>query len=811
MKTALASVLVGAFVLGTGAAGLIYQVVLVRYVSRIVGSDHLAIGLTLATFLAGLALGYRLCGRWTLRVTDHLRAYGLLEGSIGLWGLAFPSIFGAVQWAVSSWSFAQPWGLLIQGLAVSSVLVLPPTLAMGATVPFLTRALSALVGQTSRVHAAVYAINTAGAFFGALAAGFVLIPAYGLPGTVRIAAGINLAALVFFVVLARARRRSGADLEPVVVMRREPEGAARFPAGLLYLVAFLNGLAVLTLETSLLRFGALVLGGSSYTFALIVAIFVLSLALGSLAVALARALPVRTLFVVQLAAGLYLLLLYFSLDAWPYFLHLVRIGFQAGPVGFWFYHAALLSALLAILVVPVALLGATLPAIFHELRASVGESGDVSGRLLAWNGLGTLLGSLAGGFVLYYFLDTPRIYLLVPTIAFASAALVARPLVRTARVAAVMLLVAASLGVWVRPSYDESRLAVGLYRTRHALPFSYAGPDIFFSEYGKPIRFFADDPVATVAVIDGGPADSEGPSGLALTVNGKSESDTLRDAETLRLLAHLPALWSPSRERTLIVGLGTGVTAGQLALYPDVREIDVAEISPAIVHSLPLFGEFTHDVHADPRLQIHARDALLVLRRGDAPWNLIVSEPSNPWVTRADQLFTVDFYRLVRSRLAEDGLFVQWWQLYESDLEMLGIVLNSLKEVFPVVHAFRGTEGDLLLLAAGRALTTEDRQRAEAVFAGSPRVRDALAEIGIAAIADLLAREVSTLPTLEERSRTYGISTLDRPRLHYLAGRAMFSGTRVTDEMLRGTTDLDFLFSDEFQRLKGVSRPAEAR
>jgi len=294
---------------------------------------------------------------------------------------------------------------------------------------------------------------------------------------------------------------------------------------------------------------------------------------------------------------------------------------------------------------------------------------------------------------------------------------------------------------------------------------------------------------------------------MSIVLNGRSDSDTVIDEETLKLAAHIPALWAPSRERVLVVGLGTGVTAGELSLYEDAGRIDVAEISPSVIDFLPLFSAHTSAVHADPRLHVQLGDAVLTLRRASEPWDVITSEPSNPWVAGADTLFTREFYRLVRERLSERGIFLQWVQLYDNDYEMLGVMLNTVKSEFPVLHAFRGSEGDLLLLASSTAFTAEDGQRARETLVANPRVAASLAEIGILSTADLLAREVSTLPLVLRQAGRHGINTMDHPRLHYMAGRAMFAGTRVTEQMLRhGTTNLDFLFDERFRSEHGSGR-----
>jgi len=781
---------VGLPVFATGAAGLVYQVAFERYLARLVGNDHVAVGLTLGTFLGALALGYLLCGRLTLMIEEPLRAYALLEALIGVWGLAFPRWFERVESVAGSWGFEQPWGLAFEGLAVSGLLIGPPTVLMGATVPFLTRGLGQVHERVSSTHAAVYALNTAGAFVGVLLAGFFLVPAFGLPATVRGTALVNLLAGAMFLALSfyiRGPAVSLGGIRPRTLAAGEPFSPRR-----LYGVALLSGLAVLTLEAVAVRIGKLVLGGSTYTFAMVVAVFVLGIAAGSLAVARAPRLPRSLLFGLQAGAACWLLLLLPTLDLWPYAAHVLRVAFQATPVGFWLHRIAVLVALAVPFLPPAALLGATLPTVFHELDAGLNRSGWISGRLLAWNGVGTLLGSLCGSFLLYHFLDAVRVFLLVPLVASVAAVLVSTPVGRMARGAAWAMLLVATAAIVVRPFHDDSRFAVGTFRLRTPEPYSLHGPRLFFEERMRGMRLerYEDGPTDTVAVLDQvGDRESR-----ALFVNGKSESSTNHDAVTLRLLAHLPALWAERRARVLVVGLGTGVTAGELSLYPELERIDVAEISPAVVRALPWFTADTHGVERDERLRVHVRDAWLVLRQSPETWDVITSEPSNPWVSGVDQLFTREFYRLVASRLAEGGVFVQWVQLYESDFESLALVLNSLRAELPTLHAFRGMTGDLLLLAARRPFDRADRLRAEEVLAGHSAVADSLREIGIESIAQILEREVTSLPTLLRQGARYGFNTMDHPRLHYLAGRNLFLGSGVSEDMLRGVTNLDFVF-----------------
>ena len=249
------------FVFLTGAAGLIYQVVWQQYLSRIIGNEHAATALVLAIFLGGLAGGYLLSGALSRRAWNPLLVYAILEVIIALWAVSFPIFFKLVDLATSGWSFAMPWWMLIQGSFVTLVLILVPTLCMGGTVPLLTRAISESVEQATRIHARVYAINTLGAFVGALGAGFAFVPWLGLPGTICMAAWMNFGAATYFGLLARRRRTPKRSEDPAA--ETHPR---RYPVIVLCLVAFLSGAYVMTLENVLIRNTDLALGPSIYSF-----------------------------------------------------------------------------------------------------------------------------------------------------------------------------------------------------------------------------------------------------------------------------------------------------------------------------------------------------------------------------------------------------------------------------------------------------------------------------------------------------------------------------------------------------------------
>jgi len=772
------------FIFLTGAAGLIYQVTWQKYLSRLLGSDSVATAIILATFLGGLSLGYYLCGKLTTKIKRHFIGYAVLEGVIGLWCLLFPYIFRAVDYLTKAWSFSPPFTIICQGVFCSALLMAIPTICMGGTIPFLTRGISRNVIEATSVHATVYAVNTTGAFLGALAAGFFLIPIYGLPATMMKTSLLNFGAFLFFLVTPKLMQPFDIQPEPIKTIDEPVPAisyAPRFPPFLLYVIAFLSGFYVMSLENVLIRITNLSLGSSSYSFTIIVAVFILSIAAGSYVVAGFKHISKWLLYANQLLITIFLLIIFFSLDKWPHWAHLIRIAVQSNTSGFWGYYTLIFLGLTCMLILPIGLMGATVPIIFHELKRDLPNVGRHSGMLLSWNTAGNLIGSLIGGIVLYYFFNNQVVFLTAASLAALSAGFAGWHLSKKCVLpSAVCVFIIGLLG-FSSSLYNHKNFVAGVFRVRNPLAYSFSDSKSFFKQFNKgfELKYYNDGPTATVAVTqDNHKFPLFDQKSMALFINGKSDSSTIGDIYTLKLLAHIPALLAEKRSSVMVVGLGTGVTAGELTLYPDVEHIDVAEISPSVVETLPLFHQFTHDVHKDPRVNIHIGDAFRIIGRSQKKWDIVVSEPSNPWVTGVDSLFTREFYHLVKNHLTDGGVMMQWAHTIIASPRMIEMILNTVQQEFKYSHVFLGGS-DLLILASNQPLSCRNLMAAETTLATNEKVRQSLEEINVSSLASLLVKERWTPSYLADYFSDSGIQSLDFPRLHYLAGKDFFVGKNL--------------------------------
>lgn len=766
----------------TGFSGLVYEVAWQKVLATLLGSQSEATAAILGLFLGGLAAGYALFGALTrtlvLRAERAGRAprllllYGGVESAIGLFALAFPVLFRGVQALSISIPHAAGGAGFALDVALSALLVLPPTVLMGGTIPILTQSLARSLDDATRFHAFVYAFNTAGAFAGALFAGFVLIPALGLERVIGAMGIVNLAAGCAFLVLGRSPR---AVVIPASQATTSQGGFAVYAA-----VALLSGFAMMTIQTVLNRMGALAFGASQFTFSMVVASFVLCIALGSFAVSLLPRIRPLTIVASQWILVVLLALLYQALPDMPYWTHLLRTFFRDTPAAFMPYHVAAFLCLLAGLALPIGLSGALLPLLFHQLRGEVEDLGGVAGRLYGWNTLGSLAGALLGGYLLLSWLDLHHVYRIALGALVIAAALLAMRLLALSWLSLLLAVVAPALvGIAILPHWSPMQLSSGLFRQRLPTAQSPFGPRAVFGELEKrqTIPFYDDDPTTSVAVVEG--RTKAGVLTRSIVNNGKSDGSTGSDYQTMALVAVLPALLAERTESALVIGLGTGVTAGELAALPAMRDVQVAEISAGVVAAAPLFDFANLSASKSPKVSVVRSDAYRLLRRSQRRFDVIVSEPSNPWVTGVEMLFSREFLEAAKSRLAPGGVYVQWMHAYEMDTETVALVLRTYASVFPHVSVWWSLGYDLLLVGFESERHALDLGRISA-RAARPEVAAPLRRTEIAGLPALLAHELLPLDVVAAARNDGELHTLLHPILSDRAARAFFCGAPAT-------------------------------
>lgn len=828
----------------TGMTGLLDEVVLGRLLALHVGSSGAAQAVVLATFLGGLSAGAWLTDRFGathLRTPGRaLRAWAGLEAFIGLWATTVPWLADALFASLEPLAQQLPAGggadvALSMAGAVASTL--PLTTAMGATLPVIALAVGGAVGPGAvALLSRCYAVNAAGGALGAWIAGFWAIEAMGLRAPLAVGGASNLLVAAIAWLLARSLPRTddgpvsvavSAPAAPLGVDGRvaqaSPRGAP--PAKVLVLAAFATGMVTLVDEVVWVRMAALLLGASAQAFAWMLVIVIVGVAGGSAlaTAAIERGVAGRLALVVgQIAAGGFGLILALRLAALPEELLAQRVAIAPEPdnYGWWLLQG---GGWLALHLLPAALaLGASFPSLLAaacEAGASLPRS---TAQLLGANTAGNLAGALTGGFLWMPLLGLERVLMLGAAASFAVAGLVVAMLpvasapdaavkagATGARLLLVVAVLAAGLGVVAPP--DVGLLYQGLYRTRarpgQPLP-SRATRD---AEERRIYREDGKDASITVNGIRHG-----NDWVMTFATNGKPDGSS---AESLTQvgLGLVGLLAAPGARDVFVVGLGTGQSAAAAAAL-DGAQVRVAELSPAVLDVARLFADFNGDVMARTNVRIEIADARTVLQRSaPASYDMIVSEPSNPWVVGVPDLFTVETFALVRRALRPQGVLVQWLQSYEMSDDTFRSVLCTVASSFPAVRVVRLEPGDVALVASMAPMADEDLLGALDQVAS--RLQGERLQGWLAALPDpRLFHSLDELLALEiagpERVRGFCAGfdaplTLARPRIEYQAPRDFFAGLTPS----RSLRALDGRLSDPHATLlarRWRERPATA-
>jgi spermidine synthase len=665
-------------VFASGAAALVYESLWMRSFGLVFGNTTDAVAMVLAVFMGGLALGSLIAARRPS--ADPLRAYALVELGIGAAALlTLPALKGlpGVYGALTSRLGLEGMGELLGRAALAAIVLLPATILLGARVPLAVEFLARSGREPHAGFGRLYLVNTLGGAAGVVLAPFVLVPALGTSGALVAAAGLSL------LVAAggwRLRRESGpAPSGPP----RAPTAVRTAPALGLSLAAA-SGAATFGAEVLWTRSLVLVIGSSVYAFNLMLLAVLLGIAGGALVYARVRdriRRPAHVLGLLFAAAGIAVLAGQHAIGWLP----VVYLGaLRWLPVSFAAHQLAGFSLCLLAMLPVTLLLGLTFPLLLHLLDVSARPAQTAAGRLYAWNTGGAIAGALAADLLLVPRLGLQPSYLMLaaPLLvggAWALAAAVrARPLIRLvpAAGAAALLLIAAPH--W-RP-WDPVLMSAGVYR--YGLEWRDRLDSA--SDLGRFLReerrllFYREGREAVVAV-----SEPAGGGRRVLSINGKTDAGSgAEDVVTQKLIAHVPLVLHPGPRSALVIGWGAGATAAAASLHP-IETLECVEIEPATFEAAPFFEALSGRLVRDPRFQIVFRDGRNQLLRSTRQWDVIVSEASNPWITGVANLFTREFYAIVRARLAPGGVFGQWLHYYSLEPGDVKVEVKTFLTAFP--------------------------------------------------------------------------------------------------------------------------------
>ncbi len=779
-------VAIGALFLCTGAFALVYEVVWARYLALFLGHDAYAHAIVLASFMGGQALGYAAGGRLVARAGRRIALYGWIEVAIGLFAIAFPALWAAAGRAFGALAAgADPGGagLIAAKLAAGATLILPPAVLMGTTLPLLAEGVVARGARLSRALGRLYAVNCAGAVLGTLAAGYFLIPDLGLEASLRAVGLANILAGATAVALSLLflERAPSPSPSPAPAPAPSPTPSPVLARRAALAGAFLAGAAALVYEVAWARLLAITLGASTYAFTIMLAGFIGGIAIGARIsagrrVARSRA-PLRLFGAIELALGAAVALTLPLVDLLPFAFGSIRDALSQTVAGFRDFQAAQLLLCLGVMAIPAVLGGLALPLAARAAADALGPGRGVAASFGA-NTAGSLAGALGAGLVLLPLLGVRHTFTAgVALNALAGAgALAAVAAGGRGRLAAAAAGAAIALLAAIVPAVERGALTLQVFRVaRRGDLGTLAEYRTEIAERAGRIRYYRDGATATVAVFD-----SRSGKSLTLLINGKADASTAEDIRTQLLLAHIPLLLRPRAKDVLVVGLGSGMTAGSLLRHP-IERLDVVELSPEVVQASRWFDAATHAPLADPRTRLIVADARTALALERRRYDAIVSEPSNPWVAGIGSLFTKEHFEAIAARLNPGGISLQWIHTYEISDELVDLVLRTYLTVFPHVRIFceRG-QRDLFLVGSREPLAVDLDALAER-FA-RPEVRADLARDRLEAVEALLCLELFGPEDAARLVAPAGgprapINTDDRPLLEFGAPLPFFKGT----------------------------------
>jgi spermidine synthase len=758
----------------TGAFGLVYEVAWSRYLALLIGNTAYAYTAVIATFMGGLALGAWLLGRWADRLCNRLRAYGWLECAVGFYAAIFPTIFDLFERLLTPLGKAAGIGTPAMaafkfGCAV--LCILAPTILMGGTLPILTRGLTGDMSGLRRAISALYGLNSAGAVVGCLLAGFYLLPTWGLPAATGRVGVLNAALGLAVALLAGAKSLAASEAPAEGVPNAADEivhdQASRRAA---VIIAGLSGFAGLALEIAWIRYFALVLGSSANAFTVMLAAFISGIAAGSLWLSSRRAsrIPLMTILVgALLGAGFFLTASLELYGRLPFLLWRLRLIFRPTLAAYPYYQTAVYLACFACMFVPTFASGLAFPAAVR--LASRGDAlGGGVGRVYALNTVGSLVGATATSLLLFSWIGLENIFrLLTALYLLAAGALALRFMGKRGRFWAGAAAALLAVHLLAHHPIQPLLLNLGFYMRGDA-PADFAAVDKIAGEY----RLLAvrEGPHAMVTVREQQKPGLAGPTTLALVVNGKVDASTHNDMYTQMLLAHLPMLLHPDPRDVFVVGLGSGVSAGS-ALTHGAR-VDVAEISREVVDAERFFEPYNRAPLQNPNVRLFLEDAKTALQFTDRQYDLVLSEPTNPWISGIAGLFSREFYDRVKARLRPGGVFAQWMPSYFTTDEAMSVVVATLLDRFRHVYIFQTLPTDYLFVAADHALAFDPAAFAARV--AQPAVAADLARIHADNPAVLLSTQVKDSLRLRVDFPGARVNSDYQPLLEYRAPLGLF-------------------------------------
>lgn len=777
----------------SGFSALVYEVIWTRILSVAFGSTVEAVSAVVTAFMFGLALGSFLIGKWADKSRDTaLLLYSITEFCIGIASLFFyftiialPDIHQALHGYLNRTGLS----FLFHGKSyiLEFLLVAVPSTFMGATYPLMIKSYISSRNYIGEGSSLVYATNTFGAVLGAFLTGFLLLPALGIRMTIFLAVSINIAMAVAAYSIRRIHITSASisvagvpstsennNLHPNYCIYNENHAVSPIMAWSIFAVLCLSGFSAMAYQIAWTRLLTMVIGNSVYAFSAILTTFLAGIAIGSLLfvkqIDKVKDKPLL-LGIVQWILFLTVLLSLPMMDSLPaLFITLFR-GLSGTFIG-----VALIDFIIAssAILIPTLLMGVTFPIAIRIYANKTDILGEGTGRLYAVNTLGCIFGAFLTGFYFIPLIGVQRTIIAISGLNLAASIIL---VIQSETVKYHIKAVAVSISVvfyllslLIMPTWNVRLLNLGVFFNADifegAAETHMANLNRFSDE--TKLLYYEEGVGGTVAV-------TEAHNHLSIQINGKTDGGTSTvDIPPQVMVSALPLLVHPHPKSVEIIGLGSGISTGTITLFP-VNRIDCIELLPEVAKANKYFSQFNHNALKDKRVNLIIDDARNHLAYDETLHDIIISEPSNPWISGVSNLFTLEFFKIARSRLNEGGIMSQWIQLNSLDTSELKTLLNTFRTVFPHVSVWASSPQDLVVLGSDSVIELDASRAANGLMIQG--VREELGKAGIKNLEDLFGRHLMGDKEVETFCKNAQINTDDHPVIEFETPKTLYRST----------------------------------
>lgn len=763
----------------SGMCGLIYQVLWTKMLGLIFGHTSLAISTVITAFLAGLALGSFILGRISDKPGNffenlgkkggpwQITSYCILEITIGIFCFLSPYFFKIVEVIYLQCASLPPVSMNILRFILCAGVMLIPTMAMGATLPLISKFLISANKEVGEKLGFIYSINTAGSVLGTFLAGFVLIPNIGVSTTLYCAAIINVGIGLFLISYSKGmdytdeKERESSDkkeLEPTKAPPKKDKILTVFS-----IVFAMSGFASLVYELAWNRSLALALGSSTYAFSAMLTTFLFGTALGSFIfskMSKKKEFTFLSFAIIQVSIGITSALTVLLLGNLP-----VIFGSVLPFIKHSYNLVVIVDFLICFcaMILPTIFIGISFPLAGKLYTNKIESLGKSIGDIYAINTIGSVSGSFLAGFVLMPSIGAQNTIILAVCFNLIGALtliMIVAGNVRTKAIFASIIFIAIT-GLFCMPKWDNRVMTSGVFR----------GAQYTVSNAkSQEILFYKDGISSTVAVLR-----ETVSKGLTVNVNGKSDASTGADMATQIMLGYLPIFYHQNPKIAFNLGLGSGVTVGAVLDSPSIEKVDCVEIEPTMKEAAAFFKDYNHNALEDPRFKFHVADGRNFLLSSKENYDIIISEPSNPWLSGVASCFAKEYFELCKSKLNDGGIACFWLQLYSIAPEDVKMILATISQVFPEIEIWvSNIKSDCIIICSEKPLSFKyDRFISE--YKKSQNIKDYIKRSGFSHPDEFLSSYITDGKSIKPLIYGEKINTDDMLHLEYSAPVSLYT------------------------------------